>query len=239
MKLIVNDQHCKQRTLKAQVTLLVPTAKLQSFAEKHEYGNWETMEARHRPLLSQISDAELALLYSTEMQGIAQYYALADNYATTIGKLRFLWIQSFLKTMANKHQTSMQHIATMLNRGGYLAVRETGRDGKVKEYKLFRPKDVKREGNFKPEVDRPPLTFKYTKGSELLRRMNANKCEYCEQEGGYFEVHHVKHLADIKKGKQPWEKLMIARKRKTLVLCINCHHRLHHGKLPDRRHLLK
>jgi hypothetical protein len=136
--------------------------------------------------------------------------------------------------MGNKHEMSMQQVATMLNRGPYMAVRENG-----KEYKLFRLKDVKRTAIFESTVDRPPLTFKYTGGSELLRRMSANKCEYCEKEGGYFEVHHVKKLADIKKGKQPWEKLMMARKRKTLVLCVDCHHKLTKGKLPDyRRHLL-
>jgi len=120
-----------------------------------------------------------------------------------------------------------------------MAVRETEREGKIREFKLFRLKDVKREAILKTEVDHPPLTFKYSAGSELLRRMDANKCEYCKREGGYLEVHHVRKLADIKDGKQPWEKLMIARKRKTLMLCIDCHHKLTAGKLPDRRHLLK
>ena len=36
-----------------------------------------------------------------------------------------------------------------------------------------------------------------------------------------------------------WEKLMIARQRKTLVLCVDCHHQLTKGKLPDRRYFLK
>lgn len=109
----------------------------------------------------------------------------------------------------------------------------------MREYKLFKLKDVKREAIFDSAVDHPPLTFKYTSGSELLRRMDANTCEYCARAGGYFEVHHVRKLADIKEGKQPWEKLLIARKRKTLVLCVACHHKLTAGKLPDRRHLLK
>ena len=120
-----------------------------------------------------------------------------------------------------------------------MAVREKGKDGKVREFKLFRLKDVKREAIFDSEVDNPPLRFKYTSGSELRKRMDANKCEYGEHEGGYFEIHHVRKLADIKEGKQPWQKLMIARKRKTLVLCVDCHHKLTHGKLPDRRYLLK
>ena len=133
----------------------------------------------------------------------------------------------------------MQKVATMLNRGPYMAVRERTGDGKVREVQLFTLKDVKREVIFGHEVDQPPLTFHYTGGSELLKRINANTCEYCEKVGGYFEVHHVRKLADIKNGKQPWQELMIARKRKTIVLCIDCHQRLHHGTLPDQRHFQK
>jgi len=238
VKLMVKGQHCKQRTLKAQITLKVPEAKMKGFAEKNRYGNWEAGHAVHRPLLSQISDGEIASLYTAEMRGFAQFYALADNFPS-LSRLRFLWWQSFLKTMGSKHKMSVQQVATMLNRGPYMAVRERNDKGRIREVKLFRLKDVKREVIFDNEVDNPPLTFKYTSGSELSKRMDANKCEYCEREGGYFEVHHVRKLADIKDGKQPWQKLMIARKRKTLVLCVDCHHKLTAGKLPDRRHLLK
>src|SRR5712691_5949941 len=148
--------------------------------------------------------------------------------------------------MANKHKTSMQGVATMLNRGSYIAVREKDKKGKIREIKLFQLKNVKREAIFDGKevifdnkVDNPPRTVLYTARTEILQRMDANKCEYCEHEGGYFEVHHVRKLADIKEGKQPWEKLMMARKRKTLVLCVDCHQKLTAGKLPDRRHLLK
>jgi hypothetical protein len=126
----------------------------------------------------------------------------------------------------------------MLNRGPYMAVREKVQ-GKTQEVKLFQLKSVQRKSALNDEVDKAPFTYQYSNGSELLSRMNANKCEYCEKEGGYFEVHHIRKLADIKEGKQPWEKLMIARKRKTLVLCVACHQNLTTGKLPDRRHLLK
>ncbi|MGK5095043.1 hypothetical protein WDW89_23915, partial [Deltaproteobacteria bacterium TL4] len=39
----------------------------------------------------------------------------------------------------------------------------------------------------------------------------------------------------IKDGKENWQRLMIARRRKTLVLCVECHDLLHRGKLPDWR----
>jgi hypothetical protein len=39
------------------------------------------------------------------------------------------------------------------------------------------------------------------------------------------------------RGKQSdWQKHMIARNRKTLVLCVPCHDLLHAGKLPDKRY---
>jgi len=131
VKLIAKGQHYKKRTLKAQITFRVPEAKLQDFATKHGYGNWETMEAEHIPFLAHVSDVEMTLHYSAEMRGIARYYVLADNFSRAIGKLRILWIQSYLKSMGNKHKMSMQKVATMLNRGTYMAVRATGEKGKV------------------------------------------------------------------------------------------------------------
>ena len=232
----VYGQHYKKRSMKGQISLLVPEAKTKLFAEKHGYGNLITMRPEDRPYLRHASDAEIALRYSTEMRGLAQYYVLTDNFQM-LGKLRYLWIQSFLKTMAGKYNTTMQKVATMLNRGSYMAVRVEGK-GKTREIKLFRLADVNRKVTYE-NVDNPPLTRHYTSSTELLQRMDANKCEYCETEGGYFEVHHVRKLADIKDGKQPWQRFMIARKRKTIVLCVNCHQKLTYGKLPDRRHLVK
>jgi len=233
-----DGQHYKKRSLVGQIKLHVPEEKLKNFSDKKGYGNWITRKAMQRGFLINVSDAEITLSYSAELRGFAQYYALASNYSHAIGKLRILWIQSYLKTMANKHKMSVQKVATMLNRGSYMAVREKGKTGKGREIKLFKPKDVKREAIFDDKVDTPPLTFKYVSGSELLRRKDANKCEYCEREGGYFEIHHVKKLANIKKGTQTWQRLMIARKRKTLVFCVECHDKLHAGTLPDVRHAL-
>ncbi|MEM5641056.1 hypothetical protein AAHB52_01065 [Bacillus toyonensis] len=51
----------------------------------------------------------------------------------------------------------------------------------------------------------------------------AEKEEQCE-------VHHVRKLKDLK-GKKKWEEFMIARRRKTLVLCKDCHVKLHAGKM--------
>ena len=48
------------------------------------------------------------------------------------------------------------------------------------------------------------------------------------------EVHHIRKLADIaqKQGKdQPeWIQNMLARRRKTLVVCLECHKKIHSGR---------
>jgi predicted HNH restriction endonuclease len=62
-----------------------------------------------------------------------------------------------------------------------------------------------------------------------MQRLAAKRCEVCETMEGTFEVHHIRKLANLK-GKQKWEKRMIAMKRKTLILCRNCHKAIHGKK---------
>ena len=58
----------------------------------------------------------------------------------------------------------------------------------------------------------------------------SRKCEVCGRTNVPIEIHHVHKLKDLK-GKNFWEALMIARRRKTLALCRECHDKLHCGKL--------
>lgn len=47
------------------------------------------------------------------------------------------------------------------------------------------------------------------------------------QENSY-EIHHVNKVKNLK-GKADWEKVMLAKRRKTIVVCHKCHMRIHHG----------
>lgn len=239
VKTRVNGFQCKRRTVKGQVTLHIPEEKLQKFADKNGYGNWETLEGMHRWSKCELSEREITQLYSAELRGLAQYYALAKNFSHALGKLRILWMRSYLKTMATKLDTSVSKIEATLNRGGYHAVRTWDREGKVQEYTLFQLKYINRQKAREAEVDLPPFTFHLTSGTELQARMNANVCEYCGKEGGFFEIDHVRKLADIKDSVLPADRMKIARRRKTQVMCIQCHHQRHAGTLPDRRYFRK
>ncbi|MBD2433545.1 MULTISPECIES: hypothetical protein [Fischerella] len=61
----------------------------------------------------------------------------------------------------------------------------------------------------------------------------ANKCEICGATDN-IEVHHIRKLADIKqkgrKERPEWMLKMSARKRKTLVVCCQCHEKIQYGR---------
>jgi AI2M/AI1M-like HNH endonuclease len=72
--------------------------------------------------------------------------------------------------------------------------------------------------------------------TELEKRLLAQTCEQCAvtSKTARIEVHHIRALKDLKKytgrEKPLWVKIMAARRRKTLVLCQNCHDDLHAGR---------
>ncbi len=58
-------------------------------------------------------------------------------------------------------------------------------------------------------------------------RLSARMCELCGKTNVPLEIHHVNKVKNLK-GKQLWELAMIAKKRKTLAVCKDCHHKIHH-----------
>jgi AI2M/AI1M-like HNH endonuclease len=73
--------------------------------------------------------------------------------------------------------------------------------------------------------------------NELLKRLLANTCELCKSTN-QVEVHHIRKLADLKKPGQAekprWVQVMAARRRKTLMVCRECHQAIHAGR-PTRK----
>ena len=84
--------------------------------------------------------------------------------------------------------------------------------------------------NTMTQVDLHPNTFMYGDHVGVVKRLLAEKCEWCGAKGIPLEIHHIKKMKELK-GKKRWEQVMIGRKRKTMALCVKCHDDLHAGKL--------
>lgn len=223
-----------RRTVSERFQLRVPQTKMSEFCQRKGYGSYERLRPSSRQGWTHVDDVEILLAYNAEMRGFANYYALATEAKRGLHKLMFLARGSFLATVAEKHKTTIGKIKSKLRQGRDIGVTVTTKEGKPKRYTLFSLRDW-RPPQPKEDVDKVPATAHLRFGhSSLEKRLKANICEGCEKEGGYFEVHHVKKLKDVQ-GRQWWEQVMMARKRKTLVLCVECHDLLHAGKLFNRQ----
>jgi RNA-directed DNA polymerase len=223
------------RAVNEMVRLRIPEEKLRKFCQKNGYGNYATLQTVHRPALGERSDAEIILAYNAECRGLANYYSLAYNASTRLHKLHYLWRGSLLKTLAFKHQTTIGKITRQLRQKGNLVLKYEAK-GRQRYLKVFSLKDIPRNPSAQKITDLIPQTGIFTHSrTELIQRLNAEVCEYCGQRQGYFEVHHVRKLADIAEGTAHWQKVMASMQRKTMVLCIVCHDQLHTGTLPDWR----
>jgi group II intron reverse transcriptase/maturase len=227
--------YTRRRTVARQMTLRIPEEKLLKFCHDKGYGNYQTLKTTHRAILSNRSDAEIIMTFNAELRGLANYYCLAYSAKGRLNRLHYIWRGGLFKTLANKHKSTVVKMAKSLRRGTDLVCQYEVK-GKMRNLLVFSLKRWKPQKNADRDVDIEPYTYIFMSSrTEIVQRLNAETCEYCGVTQGYFEVHHVRKLADIKDGKAMWQKIMSAMRRKTLVLCAECHDRLHSGTLPDWR----
>jgi hypothetical protein len=68
-----------------------------------------------------------------------------------------------------------------------------------------------------------------TRKKELIIRLQMRRCELCERPAA-VEIHQVRKLADLTTPGRPqpaWAQLMAEMRRKTLVVCADCHNAIH------------
>lgn len=196
--------------------------------EKTVYGkdNWK---AKARYYLKDNDDLEILDQYNSEIRGFRNYYRIANNaaHASSFG---YIMQYSMFKTFATKYRTSMRRMIGKLRIGKNFGVRFTDKKGKTKTRLFYNEGFARKPLQKNTVVDVIPKTVMYSSKTSLMARLSAGQCELCGKTDCEIEIHHVKKLKDLK-GKSYWERFMIARNRKTLALCLDCHEKLHSGKL--------
>jgi group II intron reverse transcriptase/maturase len=219
------------RSINGGVTLSAPWEKIE--AKCHDFMKGDRIRKR----LDQMVNDEFSIVawYGIVFRGVAEYYCMAHDRAKKLSKLKHVMQTSMLKTLAAKHKTTVSRMADKYRvrlstpDGDYTAYQVViQREGKLPLVATFGGFNLKRQDkaiNDEPTRNRNGRT-------EILERLLANRCEYCEAEED-CQVHHIRKLATLLKQKKitGWRRLMVIRKRKTLVLCRKCHAKLHAGQL--------
>lgn len=182
-----------------------------------------------RPYLTIFSDIEILSIYNAEIRGLYNYYKLAKN-VSVLNSFMYFMKYSMYMTFASKYKSSIHKILKKYQQNNLFTVMYDTSKGK-KSMTLY-------DGGFRMDIstnkvenaDKIPSVMIYKDRTELTQRLLANQCEWCDTKESYMEVHHIRKLKDLK-GKKFWEQQMIARRRKTMVLCRSCHRKLHAGKL--------
>lgn len=190
----------------------------------------------HRTQLINDTLYSIVTQYQAEYRGVVQYYRLAYNLHQ-LSKLKRIMEVSLVKTLANKFKTSCGDIYKRF---------KTEHTNAYGTYKVLEVR-VERRPDKKPLVAHfggIPLQWKkwvaigdtmkpiWSQRSEVVQRLCAEKCELCGTTA-HLEAHHIRKLADLtsegRKAKPKWVQRMIARRRKSLMVCQHCHNDIHRG----------
>jgi hypothetical protein len=196
-------------------------------------------KARHRAELINHDDYTIISDYQGQYRGYVQYYTLAHNIHD-LHKLRWIMLTSLLKTLAAKHKESVNRIAqryksTVQTADGRLRCFEVKVDREGKKPLVARFGGIALKRQPRGHIEDVPTTIARKPGrNELAQRLLADTCELCGSHER-CQVHHIRKLADLKpkgrKEKPLWVQTMIARRRKTLVVCHHCHWNIHRGTI--------
>lgn len=222
-----------QRCINGSVGLRVPQAVVRKHCTKYMRGG----KPVHLP--ERLNDGAYGIVarYQSEYSGVVQYYRLAYNLHM-LSRVKWVAEQSLTKTLANKLRTSRREIYRRFRRelvtpeGTYKVLMVTVDRGPKKKPLSAHFGGISLRWNEWAVIGEMP-TMIWSDRSELIDRLLAQKCELCGSLED-VEVHHIRKLADLK-GRSRWEKVMAARRRKTLVVCLKCHQQIHSGSYDGRR----
>jgi group II intron reverse transcriptase/maturase len=225
--------HRGQRCINGALGLRVPKAVIQAKCAKYlRHG-----KPVHLPQRLNDTPYSIVVQYQAEYRGLVQDYRLA-YHLHQLAKLKRVMEVSLAKTLANKLKTSCAAIFKRF---------KTEQTNAYGTYKVLEVR-VERGPDKKPLVAHfggIPLQWSkwvsisetiepiWSQRSEVVQRLLAEKCELCGATAK-LEAHHIRKLADLTlKGRreQPkWAQQMIARRRKSLMVCQKCHHDIHSGR---------
>jgi group II intron reverse transcriptase/maturase len=199
----------------------------------------------HQAALEADDDYTIITRYQAVLRGLYNYYCMAINVGKRMAHVRYILETSLTKTLAHKHRMSVPEV-----------FRKYGGINKVDNLKTLQV-IVKRPDKdpliavfgglplrWKPEGMNSrdfclEDAWSRTRGgerSEIIQRLLNDKCELCAAEGPAVRInmHHIRQLRDLDiPGQTPklrWQRIMSAKKRKSLAVCTDCHKAIHAGR---------
>ena len=189
----------------------------------------ETWWATPRTYMSKEKPEDICARYTTEIRGFYQYYRIANNISYSGSKFGYIMRYSFYKTLAMKQNSSTKKIVARYKRGHDIAIPYIGKGGETK-YRVFYNDGFARQQPSKDAACDNLQNLFVTPYPTLVEKLVERKCELCGATNVDTVMYQVKKLTELEPN-TVWNKRMLKKWRKTLVVCKCCNKKIHnHGK---------
>ena len=175
--------------------------------------------SKPRRYMTPMKPEDILAQYNAEIRGLYNYYSLAANVSKECASFAFIMKMSMFKTLGWKLNTSARKVRQKYQKDKDFVIPYNDAKGKQKYRVFYNEGFKKRNAQFDVDYDKLPQTT-YVPYPSLVERLKDGRCELCGKEGKVV-MHHVRTLTKLK-GNNEWEKLMLKRHRKTLVVCEDC-----------------
>lgn len=175
--------------------------------------------SKPRRFMTPMKPEDILAQYNAEIRGLYNYYSLAMNVSKECASFAFIMKMSMFKTLGWKLNTSARKVRQKYQKDKDFVIPYNDAKGKQKYRVFYNEGFKKRNAQFDVDYDKLPQTM-YVPYPSLVERLKDGRCELCGKEGKVV-MHHVRNLTKLK-GCNEWEKLMLKRHRKTLVVCEDC-----------------
>lgn len=183
------------------------------------------VKPKSRVALLHCTDLEIVTVYNSELRGVCNYYSMAGNFCK-LNYFAYLMKYSCLKTLAHKHKgTTAKMIRKFKDGKGKWGIPYETKNGPKRCY-FADYRECRDTKNPSDLLGIMAVAMSYSR-TTFESRLKAKTCELCgTTSAAHYEIHHVHKVKDLK-GKLLWERMMIAKRRKTMVVCRACHHKIH------------
>ena len=221
--------NCTKRTLNHKVDLAIPLSdKIMKFLFDNKIvkqkQNGEIVPTQRLELISR-TDFGIITAFNTELRGLCNYYSLASNFYK-LKYFSYLMEYSCLLTLCAKYNSTIGKIMAKYRdyRGKWCIPYKTKMGIKYCYFADFRECKTNRNTS---GIEIDCTIIRQPSRTTFESRLENKICELCKTtKSEHYEIHHVPKLKDLR-GIERWENVMIAKRRKTLIVCENCHNIIH------------
>src|SRR5262249_46696064 len=180
-----------RRSVNGLIGLYVPKDAIESRCKAYMAGG----RPAQRTNLLHASDYQVGTRYQAVFRGLVNYYAMAHNASTRLGRLQWVLETSLVHTLAGKHRCSAaslwrKHKVKVPTEHGHVRAFRMlfERDGKPPLVAQFGGLSLRRREFTTAEDFEMGMVF--SKSTDLIQRINAQEGQLCGATGVPLQVHH-------------------------------------------------